>query len=287
MDMTQQEFNYQRIARAIDYIRRNYQNRPGLTEVAEHVNMSPFHFQRMFSEWAGTSPKKFLSFTQLTVAKKLLKEQQLSVYRTQLEMGLASSSRLHELFTQIEGMSPAQFKKAGKGMAIDYSFHPTPFGSCVIASTPIGICYMAFCGRPKQGLADLNRQFPNADIQLKPTKLHQQALSVFTCDPENIPAIKLHLKGSPFQLKVWEALLKIPAGQICSYGQIAEAIGQPGASRAVGTAIGQNLIGFLIPCHRVIQSGGAVGGYRWDVNRKIAMLGWEQAITQRNPNNHE
>lgn len=283
MEMTQQEYNYQRIARAIDYIRTNFKDRPSLNDVAGYVNMSPFHFQRTFTEWAGTSPKKFLNFIQLTFAKKLLKEQQLSVYHTHVETGLASSSRLHHLFIQSEGMSPAAFKKAGKGMTIRYSFQPTPFGMCLVASTRIGICYMAFCEIPDRNVQELRSQFAYADLILEEIESHRDAVSILTNPFSDIHAIKLHLKGSPFQLKVWEALLQIPPGQVCSYGQIAGAIGQPNASRAVGTAIGQNLVGFLIPCHRVIQSGGELGGYRWNLTRKIMLLGWEHINHLKTP----
>ncbi|MGO1520487.1 MAG: bifunctional transcriptional activator/DNA repair enzyme AdaA [Sphingobacterium sp.] len=283
MEQTQQELNYSRVASAIEYIRGNFKKRPNLEDVANHVNMSPFHFQRMFTDWAGTSPKKFLQFIQITFAKKLLKEQNLSIFDAHLEAGLGSTSRLHDLFIQIEGMSPAVFKKSGKGLAILYSFHDTPFGTCLVASTPIGICYLAFVDNPLDGIQDLKHQFSNAEILPSEIQIHREAVSILSDPYSDIGSIKLHLKGSTFQLKVWEALLQIPPGQICTYGQIAKEIGQPNASRAVGTAIGQNLVGFLIPCHRVIQSGGELGGYRWSTTRKTAILGWEYSKNVKLP----
>lgn len=281
MDQQQQALDYQRIAKAIEYIRDQFQKPTNLREIAAHVNMSPFHFHRMFSEWAGTTPRRFLNFVRLALAKELIKEHQLSVYDAYLESGVSSTSALHRLFIQIEGMSPAAFKKAGKGLTIHYSLHPTPFGTCIVASTPIGICYMSFSDNANQAVQELRAEFKYATIVAGNPPTHEEAVSIFTfLDDGNIRSIKLHLKGSPFQLKVWEALLKIPAGNVCSYGQIADVIGQPSASRAVGTAIGQNLVGYLIPCHRVIQASGALGGYRWDLTRKLALLGWEQTKTK-------
>ncbi|MGJ1204087.1 bifunctional transcriptional activator/DNA repair enzyme AdaA [Sphingobacterium lactis] len=281
MEKTQQQLNYERVASAIQYIQDNFQHTPSLEEIAEHVHLSPFHFQRLFSDWAGTSPKKFLQYTQVSFAKRLLKEEQRSLFDTHMITGMSSTSRLHDLFIQIEGMTPAEYKQGGEGLEIAYSFQQTPFGKCLIASTEKGICFMAFVDDAQESLADLRKNFAKATLHEQETALHKEALALFTKDGNDLKAIKLHLKGTPFQLKVWQALLQIPLGEISSYKAIAEKIEQPTASRAVGTAIGQNPIAFLIPCHRVLQSSGGIGGYRWKPIRKSAMLGWEFAQTDK------
>ncbi len=275
----QQGLNYNRIAKAIKYIKNNFKEQPNLDEVAEHIHLSPFHFQRLFSEWAGTTPKRFLQYTSLKYAKKLLREQQASLFDTAFETGLSSTGRLHDLFINIEGMTPAEYKNGGKNLSINYNFTESPFGNVIVASTPKGICYMAFNDNEINALNNLRQKFPNADIQQKPDLTQQNAMFIFQNDWGKLSEIKLHLKGTDFQLKVWETLLKIPIGQLSTYGNIAEQIGNPNASRAVGTAIGSNPVAFLIPCHRVIQSSGNIGGYMWGSTRKTAIIGWEGAKT--------
>ena len=275
MEAKQEDINYQRITQAIRYIQANFKERPSLQEIAEHVGLSPFHFQRIFTQWAGTSPKQFLRVIQLAYAKELLREQKSTLLQTQYQSGLSSASRLHELFVQIEAMTPAEYKMEGEGLKIHYSFQKSLFGDCLIASTEKGVCYMAFINDKQGAIKALKSQFPLAEFKARQQDIHikaAQAISPTTKKPEQI---KLHIKGSPFQIKVWQALLQIPRGQISSYKDIATAIGKPQAARAVGTAIAQNLVAYLIPCHRVIQSSGALGGYRWDPNRKAAILGWE------------
>ncbi|MBN7813569.1 methylated-DNA--[protein]-cysteine S-methyltransferase [Algoriphagus sp. H41] len=272
---TQTDLNYQRIAEAIAYLRANFKTQPSLDEVAEQVHLSPAHFQRLFTEWAGTSPKKFLQYISVEHAKRLLQNSQTSLFDTAYETGLSSSSRLHELFVNIEGMSPAEYRDGGKDLQINYSFAESPFGQLIVASTAKGVCSMAFEENEKKGLEDLRQRFPNADFCQK-LDLHQQhALFIFQNDWSKLSEIKLHLRGTDFQLKVWESLLKIPMGKLQTYGHIAEQIGNPKASRAVGTAIGSNPVAFLIPCHRVIQSSGDFGGYMWGPTRKAAIIGWE------------
>lgn len=275
----QQEINYNRIAEAIEYIKTNFKDQPNLDEVAEQVHLSPFHFQRLFSEWAGTTPKKFLQYTSIEHAKKLLQDQQATLFDTAFETGLSGTGRLHDLFVNIEGMTPAEYKNGAKNLSINYSFAESPFGNLIVGSTPKGVCYMAFDNDEANALNDLKQKFPNATFQRKLDLLQQNALFIFQNDWHKLSEIKLHLKGTEFQLKVWETLLKIPMGQLSTYGNIAEKIGNAKASRAVGTAIGSNPVAFLIPCHRVIQSSGNFGGYMWGNTRKTAIIGWESAKT--------
>ncbi|WP_431243966.1 bifunctional helix-turn-helix domain-containing protein/methylated-DNA--[protein]-cysteine S-methyltransferase [Flavobacterium sp. P21] len=278
---TQETINYNRIAEAIDYIKANFKDQPNLDEVAEKVHLSPFHFQRLFSDWAGTSPKKFLQYTSIEHAKKLLKENQATISETAFETGLSGTSRLHDLFVNIEGMTPAEYKNGGKNLEINYSFAESPFGNIIVASTQKGVCFMAFAEEEEIGFQDLKHKFPNAQFSKKLDLAQQNALFIFQNDWSKLSEIKLHLKGTDFQLKVWETLLKIPMGQLSTYGNIAHQIQKPNASRAVGTAIGSNPVAFLIPCHRVIQSSGIFGGYMWGNTRKTAIIGWEGA--QINP----
>ncbi|MFT4202578.1 MAG: methylated-DNA--[protein]-cysteine S-methyltransferase [Chitinophagaceae bacterium] len=275
----QQAINYNRIAEAIEYIKDNFKSQPNLDEVAERVHLSPFHFQRLFTEWAGTSPKKFLQYISVEHAKKLLEQNHATLFDTAFETGFSSTSRLHDLFVNIEGMTPADYKNGGKDISIHYSFAESPFGNIIVASTSKGVCYMAFDDNEANAFNHLKQKFPNATFQRELDLMQQNALSIFQNDWSKLPEIKLHLKGTDFQLKVWETLLKIPMGKLSTYGSIAEKIGNANASRAVGTAIGSNPVAFLIPCHRVIQSSGNVGGYMWGNTRKTAIIGWESAKT--------
>ncbi len=274
---TQNQIDYERIAKAIDYIRSNFKLQPGLEQVAEEISLSPAHFQKMFSDWAGTSPKKFLQFISLEHAKNLLKEEKASLFDTAYETGLSSTSRLHDLFIKIEGMSPAEYKNGGKSLRINYSFSGSPFGNVIAASTEKGICYLAFENDQTKALGDLRAKFPNASFFERKDNFQKNALSIFNKDWTELTTIKLHLKGTDFQLKVWESLLTIPMGKLSTYGKLAEKIGHSKASRAVGTAIGSNPVAFLIPCHRVIQSSGKLGGYMWGSERKQLMIGWESS----------
>ncbi|MFC4686699.1 bifunctional helix-turn-helix domain-containing protein/methylated-DNA--[protein]-cysteine S-methyltransferase [Epilithonimonas pallida] len=275
----QKQINYQRIAEAIDYIKTNFKTQPSLDEVAEQVHLSSYHFQRLFSDWAGTTPKKFLKYISIEHAKRLLTDQQATLFDAAFETGLSGTGRLHDLFINIEGMTPAEYRNGGKSLSINYSFAESPFGNLLVASTKKGICYMAFDDGEANTLHNLKQKFPNATLHQKSDLIQQNALFIFQNDWSKLPEIKLHLKGTDFQLKVWETLLKIPMGRLSSYHNIAEQIGSPNASRAVGTAIGSNPVAFLIPCHRVIQSSGKIGGYMWGNTRKTAIIGWEGAKT--------
>jgi len=271
----QDEINFNRIADAINYIQANFKNQPDLEEIADKVNLSPFHFQRLFSEWAGTTPKRFLQYISIGYAKKLLKENDATLFTAALETGLSGTGRLHDLFISIEGMTPGEYKNGGENLSINYSFTQSPFGKIIVASTKKGICHISFYDDEITALEDLQLIFPFANYNHAKGMEHQKALNIFNNDWNELNQIKLHIKGSDFQLKVWEALLKIPIGKLSTYGSIAEHIKMPGASRAVGTAIGRNPVAFLIPCHRVIQSSGALGGYHWGTDRKTAIIGWE------------
>ncbi|ENW93827.1 methylated-DNA--[protein]-cysteine S-methyltransferase [Acinetobacter sp. NIPH 298] len=274
----QQQRNYDRIAQAIAYIQQNFQQQPQLDEVAAHIHLSPAHFQRLFSEWVGTSPKKFLQYISVEYAKNILKQQG-SIFDATFATGLSSTSRLHDLFIQIEGMTPAEYKHGGQNLSIHYQFAETLFGEVLIASTHKGICALTFVQHQADALEQLKSQFPQAIFKQQADQFQQSALVLFQKDQCRLADIKLHLKGTDFQLKVWQSLLKIPMGQLSTYGELAQAIEHPKAARAVGTAIGNNPVAFLIPCHRVIQSTGAFGGYEWGATRKMAMIGWEGVQT--------
>ncbi|CAM4419459.1 hypothetical protein F901_01602 [Acinetobacter dispersus] len=277
--MSSQQRNYERIAQAIDYIQQNFQQQPQLDEVAAHIHLSPAHFQRLFTEWVGTSPKKFLQYISVEHAKKILKQEQGSIFDATFATGLSSTSRLHDLFIQIEGMTPAEYKHGGQSLTIHYQFAETLFGEVLIASTHKGICALSFVDNQADALMQLKAQFPQAEFIEQVDAFQQSALALFQKDQPQLAEIKLHLKGTEFQLKVWQSLLKIPMGQLSTYGELAKAIEHPKAARAVGTAIGSNPVAFLIPCHRVIQSTGAFGGYEWGTLRKTALIGWEGAQT--------
>ncbi len=273
-----QKNNFSRIEEAIGYINNNFKTQPSLEEIAKNIHLSPYHFQRLFTEWAGVSPKKFLQYISVEHAKNMLRESKSSLADAAFETGLSGTGRLHDLFINIEGMTPGEYKNGGKNLAINYSYAESPFGNILVASTPKGICYMAFADDEKSALKALQKKFPNAHYKQMVDLIQQNALYIFTHDWKKLNKIKLHLKGTPFQIKVWETLLKIPVGQLSNYGEIAKDLQNPKGSRAVGSAIGSNPVAFLIPCHRVIQSTGNFGQYHWGSNRKIAMIGWEAAM---------
>lgn len=266
--------DYDRIEKAIVFLKQNFKEQPDLDEVAKQVHLSPFHFQRLFKDWAGVSPKKFLQFLSVEYAKNLL-QQNLSLADVSFETGLSGTGRLHDLFIGIEGMTPGEFKNNGESLKINFSFAETFFGNIIIASTQKGICHLAFVKNEMTGFENLKSCFPKATFIQKTDLMQQDALHFFRDDWSDLRKIKLHLKATPFQLKVWHSLLQIPFGNVSTYGAIANNIHHPNASRAVGTAIGNNPVAFLIPCHRVIKSSGVIGDYHWGSNRKTAILGWE------------
>jgi len=266
---------YEKVAHALDYIHIHFKEQPALERVAHEVNLSPHHFQKVFTEWVGISPKKFLQFISVEHAKKILQESRATLFNTAYQTGLSGTGRLHDLFVTIEGMTPGEFKDGGKNLSLHYSYAETSFGEILIASTPIGICHIAFVESRETALDDLQNCFPNATYTHRTDVLQKQALKVFNCNMADAPNITLHLRGTDFQLKVWKTLLQIPSGNLASYGALAEAIEKPNASRAVGTAVGSNPVAYIIPCHRVIQSSGVLGNYKWNGTRKKALIGWE------------
>ncbi len=270
--------DFDRIAAAISYMVAHAREQPRLETVAKMVHLSASHFQRMFTKWAGTSPKKFVQYVSIARAKHMMRTQDISNGKTALRTGLSGSGRLHDLFVRIEGMTPGEYKHGGKNLTISYSFSETLFGQIIIASTEKGICYVAFIHEGKDAaFCEFKAHFPLAHYVQKETTLHRQVLAVFKKRNTRFQPIPLHVKGTPFQLKVWEALLRIPAGSLTAYNTIACEVQKPDANRAVGTAVGANPVAFLIPCHRVIQSTGVLGKYRWGSDRKAAMIGWEAA----------
>lgn len=277
--INQKKTDYDRIEKAINYISEHFKEQPSLEEIANAIHVSPYHFQKMFSEWAGVSPKKFIQYISFNYAKNLLKNK-MPLLDVAYETGFSSCSRLHDLFIGIEGMTPGEFKNGGECLTINYSFAESPFGKIIVASTSKGICNMSFEENENKALLDLKMRFPNAKYHQLTDKFQQDALFIFQKDWKYLDKIKLHLVGTPFQLKVWESLLKIPMGALTTYGDIAQDIGNPKSSRAVGSAIGSNPVAFLIPCHRVIQSSGKISGYLWGETKKKAIIGWEAAKTE-------
>ena len=273
----QQQIDYRRVERGIAYLAAHFREGPALEDVAAAAHVSPFHFQRMFTAWAGVSPKTFARYLSLDHARAALRAGGASLLGTALDSGLSGPGRLHDLFVSVEGMTPGDYARGGAGLAIRYGRAESLFGPLFIASTRRGICHMAFEDEGASGLAWLHRQFPAADITAGDTDLHADAAAALSGDWSAVDPIRLHLRGSPFQIKVWEALLAIPPAALASYGDVAAAIGRPSASRAVAGAIGANPVAVLIPCHRVIRGSGHLGGYAWGTARKQALIGREAA----------
>jgi len=275
--LTQASYDYQLIEKVILFLERNFQRQPNLDEIASQAHLSEFHFQRLFTRWAGVSPKRFLQFLTKEYAKELL-EHSADLLQVTFESGLSSPGRLHDLFIQCEAVTPGEYKTQGDGLQIEYGFHATPFGECLLAKTFRGICGLKFVGKGGRRLAleELKDQWDKARL-VENARATQPFIDKIFSNSDRTQPLTLLLKGTNFQIKVWEALLKIPSGRMMSYGDIAKMIGQPGAARAVGRAIGDNPIGYLIPCHRVIQNMGVIGDYHWGKARKKAILGWEAA----------
>lgn len=278
MNTLQESFDYQRIATAIEYIYKNFKQQPELDEVADAVHLSPHHFQRMFSRWAGVSPKKFLQFISVRFAKDLMRGGNFSLSDVSFETGLSSTSRLHDLFISIEAMTPGEYNAGGKGLDISYGLYDTFLGKVVLATTAKGICNLNFIEDEEEAATLLEKEWPHATLHRDDDAhelLTQRIFNPGEGDNDR-RLIQLNVKGTPFQLKVWEALLKIPERSVVSYNQVAEMINQPTASRAVGSAVGKNPVGVLIPCHRVIKKVGGIGEYHWSPQRKLMLLSWEQ-----------
>jgi AraC family transcriptional regulator of adaptative response/methylated-DNA-[protein]-cysteine methyltransferase len=275
--LSQAAMDYARIERALRFLNAHYLRRPTLDEIAAHVHLSSFHFERLFQRWAGTSPKRFLQYLAKEHAKALLQESR-SLLDAAYESGLSGAGRLHDLFVSCEAVTPGEFKRRGEGVRIEYGFHPTPFGECLLAKTERGICALRFLFTPSRqaALRELRAEWPAAEFVMNDSETGEICRQVFSVAAKDVHApFHLHLRGTNFQLKVWQALLTIPAGRLANYGELAAKIGAPKASRAVGSAVGHNPVAYLIPCHRVIRSLGVIGDYRWGRERKQAIIGWE------------
>lgn len=277
--------DYRRVEQAILFLEKNFPQQPSLKEIAGNVGVSEFHFQRLFARWVGISPKRFLQFLTKEYAKQLLAESR-SVLDVSYESGLSGPGRLHDLFVACEAVTPGEFKNKGTGLSITYGFHPSPFGECLLAVTERGVCGLSLgpvSGR-KRMLASLKKSWKRARFTEDSNGTRALVRRVFALFGKAKPApLHLFFQGTNFQLKVWEALLRIPAGSVVTYQDIARHIGMPLAARAVGNAVGQNPIPFLIPCHRVIRKSGQSGNYGLGPARKKAILGWEAALTAHSP----
>ena len=274
--------DYERIEKAIKFLEANFSSQPGLKEVADYIGLSEFHFQRLFSRWVGISPKRFLQYLTKEYAKTLL-ESRINLLDVTYESGLTSPSRLHDLFVTCEAVTPGEYKAKGQGVSITYGFHPSPFGQCLLAITERGICGLYFVknGDHRDVLAEFKGYWQNANLTEDPSSTAHLIPQIF--DPARSGRqnpLHLILKGTNFQIKVWEALTKIPFGAMVSYEDVAVQVGIPGATRAVGTAVGHNPISYIIPCHRVIRKNAEFGNYGSGPARKKAILGWEAAKAQ-------
>ena len=284
MNTTVQEetnINYQRVAEAIEFMNENFKSQPSLDEVAKRVHLSPMHFQRIFTEWAGVSPKKFIQYLTVDYLREKIYSAD-NLHHAADIAGLSTSSRVHDLFVGIEAVTPHEYKTGGAGLEIFYGFHPTPFGECLIAVTERGICALTFITDDTQEkeLAQLKNNWQSAIIKHNQERTAPFIKQIFEQGAGN--KIKILIQGTNFQLKVWEALLKIPQGAVSTYAEIAKVIENPKAVRAVGTAIGSNPVAYLIPCHRVIRKEGETGMYHWGATRKKMMIGREMAETVSN-----
>jgi AraC family transcriptional regulator of adaptative response/methylated-DNA-[protein]-cysteine methyltransferase len=258
----------------MEYIVANFDKQPFIEEIAAHVHLSEFHFQRIFKEWAGVSPKKFLQYITLNALKANIQQAE-NIFELSDRVGLSSQSRVYDLFVNIESVTPHEYKTKGSGIDIDYGIHDTPFGPCLLANTARGICAIEFIdGNEEEVIQQFKQKWFNASIRENPQATGKLVLMIF--NNRNNP-LKALLFGTPFQVKVWEALLKIPFGQLVSYKAVAEQIGNSNANRAVASAIAKNNIAMLIPCHRVIRQLGGLGGYKWRTERKLSIIGWEAA----------
>lgn len=269
--------NYSQIAEAIECLQQNFKDQVSLEEIAKNLNLSSVDFQNLFVDWAGVEPKKFLKYLSVKYAKQILKRSQSIFFESTYRVVGLDKSIMQDSIVEIEEMTIEEQKNNGASLSLNYSYGKSLFGNILIASTQKGICYMGFSDDNQIAFSELEKRFPKARFIQQTDELQQNALLVFSQDWSKIDTIKLHLKGTDFQFKVWKALLKIPVGSLTTYGNIAEFIQKPKAARAVGTAIGSNPIAFLIPCHRVIQSSGLLGGFMWGTTRKTAIIGWEAA----------
>ena len=279
-DISQNARDYARIEAAILYLEEHFRDQPELGEVAEAAGLGPHHFQRLFRRWAGISPKRFGQYLTLDYAKDQL-EGSASILDAAYDAGLSGPSRLHDLFVTYEAMSPGAFKRRGEGVEIAYGLHPSPFGPCFVGQTERGICALGFAdggeGNGEAVRAEFERRWPAARFHEDRAATAHVAARIFGERPADSTPLRLAVAGTNFQLKVWEALLRIPPGRITSYHALGQALGLPRSARAVGGAVAANPVSYLIPCHRVIRHTGRISHYEWGRSRKRVMLGWEAA----------
>lgn len=268
------ERDYRRVERAIHWIRTHAEDQPSLAEMAAAVALSPHHFSRLFRRWAGISPHQYLRTVTLGMAKQRIRATADLLSLAQ-DVGLSGTGRLHDLFVQMEAMSPAEYRKRGAGMSIRYGRADSPFGAASLAWTDRGVCSIEFLDDKGEHLEpSLERDWPSARLVRANRQAGRLADTIFSDETRGVP---VHIQGTNFQIQVWRALLRLPPGVCTTYGDLAKVIGRPGAGRAVGSAVGANPVAFLIPCHRVLRSDGGLGGYRWRPERKEAILAWEDA----------
>ncbi len=274
--------DYQRMADSLNWISAHFEEQPTLADIASRAGASPYHFQRLFSRWVGLSPKKYVQHLTLEHAKASLDASQ-SVLAAAFAAGLSSPGRLHDLFVNTEAVTPGEYKRGGADMVIFHGIHDSPFGPCLLMHTERGVCALAFVDEGDDGrtLASMSARWPKAQLVADPGPGTELAARVFAPHGKGGDPLTVLLHGTPFQIQVWEALLRIPPGAVTSYQALATYLGKPNASRAVGTANGANPISYLIPCHRVIRKSGALGGYRWGLGRKLAMLSQELNVDLR------
>lgn len=278
-----QTAEYALITKALGYLEETFKDQPDLDRLSIEMGVSKFHLQRLFTRWAGVSPKRFLQFLTVEHAKGLLRDSE-PLLSAAFASGLSGPARLHDLFVHTEGVTPGEFKQGGSSVTIHYGFHDTPFGRAILGTTARGLCHLSFLDPEdvtdgNDAVAGLGEDWPGATLLERPDRTKDLVRSIFSPFGDGaIPdSLSVLLKGTNFQIKVWNALLRIPPGAVTTYGRLAEFIGSPGAVRAVGTAVGRNPVAYLIPCHRVIREMGVFGQYRWGAERKRAMLGWEAA----------
>ena len=269
--------DYERVRSVLANLTEKWRDQPSLEDLARPVGLEPEQLQRLFSRWAGLTPKAFLQALTLDHARAMLKDSA-SILETSLEVGLSGPSRLHDLFVTHEGMSPGAYKTKGSGVTISYGFHPSPFGLALVMVTVQGLCGLGFSdqGGEQASLADMQRRWPNANYIENSAQTAPYAAQVFAPEKwQDGQPLRVTFIGSDFEIRVWESLLKIPMGRAVTYGDIASSIDKPKAARAVGAAVGRNPISFVVPCHRVMGKSGALTGYHWGLTRKRAILGWE------------
>jgi AraC family transcriptional regulator, regulatory protein of adaptative response / methylated-DNA-[protein]-cysteine methyltransferase len=273
--------DYSYVKRAVAFISKNWRDQPSLEAIATEVNVSPGHLQRVFTRWAGISPKAFLQALTLDHARAMLRDSA-SILDTAYEVGLSGPSRLHDLFITHDGMTPGEYKLQGRGLVIHYGFHPCPFGNALVMVTIQGLCGLAFAdeGEEASALADMKSRWPNASYREDSARTAPFAGRIFNTDLWHADTpLRVVLIGTDFEIRVWETLLRIPVGKASTYSDIAAHLGKPKAARAVGAAVGKNPISFVVPCHRVLDKSGGLCGYHWGLTRKQAILGWEAGLS--------